>query len=82
MIRKFTQLSGHWKTLINFRQTWIILYRTDANLVVETKCKVMHVSNFPTATGYILCDNGPGQCVHLMEVDHEKDLGVWICSDL
>ena len=52
------------------------------NLVVETKSIEMHVGNFPTVTSYMLCDNGSEQYIHLMEVNHEKDLGVWICSDL
>ena len=41
----------------------------------------MQVGNSPTDSGYTLCDNRSGECIQLMEVDHEKDFGVWICSD-
>jgi len=50
-------------------------------MATKAKCKVMHVGYSHIATEYVLCDNS-GEHVKLTEVDHEKDLGVWISSDL
>ena len=41
----------------------------------------MHVGYSHFVTEYVLSDNS-GEHVKLTEVDHEKDLGVWISSDL
>ena len=41
----------------------------------------MHVGQSHIVAEYVLCDN-PGEHVRLTEVDQEKDLGVWITSDL
>jgi len=45
-------------------------------MVVKLKYKVMHVGYSHIVTEYTLCG------VKLTEVDHEKDLGVWISNDL
>ena len=37
----------------------------------------MHVGNSPTDSRYTLCDNGFGECIQLMEIDHMKDIGVF-----
>ena len=41
----------------------------------------MHVGYSHIVAEYVLCDNS-GEHVKLTEVDQEKDLGVWITSDL
>ena len=41
----------------------------------------MHMGYFHFVTEYALSDNS-GEHVKLTEVDYEKDLGVWISSDL
>ena len=41
----------------------------------------MHVGYSHFVTEYVLSDNS-GEHVKLTEVDYEKDLGVWISSDL
>ena len=58
-------------------QNWYHIYLFRLNLL---KCKVMHVGYSHIVTEYTLCDNF-GEYVKLMEVDHEKDLGVWISND-
>jgi len=52
------------------------------NLVVELKCKIMHVGTLSAASEYTLYDASVGQRVLLAEADYKKDLGVWISDDL
>ena len=59
-------------------QNWCHIWLLRLNLL---KCKVMHVGNSHIVAEYVLCDNS-GEQFKLTEVDHEKDLGVWISSDL
>jgi len=55
-----------------------------SNLAVKVKllkCKITYVGT-STTSGYTLNDTSTGQRVFLTEVDYEKDLGIWIFSDL
>ena len=42
----------------------------------------MCIGHSSIASEYVLWDNDSGEFVQLPEVDHEKDLGVWISSNL
>ena len=59
-------------------QEWCQIWLLKLNLL---KCKIMHIGNSSLVKAYTLCD-GSGKCIHLDEVDHEKDLGVWFTNDL
>ena len=52
------------------------------NLVNLLKCKIMHVGTSFTSSAYTLYDTSAGECVLLAEADCEKDLYIWISSDL
>ena len=64
---------------LNSIQDWCQIWLLKLNLL---KCKVMHVGHSSIASEYVLWDNDSGEFVQLPEVDHEKDLGVWISSNL
>ena len=68
------QLQADLDSIHEWCQVWLL----KLNL---SKCKIMHVRNSLIVTLYAL-SNGLGQHVHLDEVDHEKDPGVWFTSDL
>jgi len=42
----------------------------------------MHVGTSLTTSGFTFNDTSTGQRAFLTEVDYEKDLGIWISSDL
>ena len=55
-------------------QTGVIMWLSKLNIL---KCKVIHVGYSHIVAEYVLSDNS-GEHVKLTEVDHEKDLRVWI----
>ena len=78
-ITKALEDSEQLQADLNSIQDWCQIWLLKLNLL---KCKVMRVGHSSIASEYVLWDNDSGEFVQLPEVDHEKDLGVWISSNL
>ena len=78
-ITKSLEDSQQLQADLNSIQDWCQIWLLKLNLL---KCKVMRIRHSSIASEYVLWDNNSGEFVQLPEVDHEKDLGVWISSNL
>ena len=78
-ITKSVEDSQQLQADLNSIQDWCQIWLLKLNLL---KCKVMRVGHSSIASEFVLWDNDSGKFVQLPEVDHEKDLGVWISSNL